>query len=109
MGVHDLSVQLLSKHKQMTQQHALWDVYRPHYERLQFKSRSKLTAYDNSKRRALASPSILSARSNRKKAVFILKQKHAGSELSPGWMSHADPHSETHHSDGVIYVDAATK
>lgn len=35
--------------------------------------------------------------------------KHAGSGLSAGWMSHADLHSQTHHSNGVIYVDAGTK
>lgn len=35
--------------------------------------------------------------------------KHAGSGLSAGWMSHADPHSQTQQSNGVIYVDAATK
>lgn len=65
--------------------------------------------YDSSKRRAFPSPCILSARSNRKKAVFILKQSTQASGLSAGWMSHADPHSQTHHSNGVIYVDAGTK
>lgn len=36
--------------------------------------------------------------------------KHAGSGLSAGWMSHADPRSlRMHQSNRVVYVDAGTQ